>query len=258
MVIELAAAATLLLVVILFTINYFVFVGRRLRRIGELEEELALRDSRIMQLTAKFEERELLLTEIMRGINGSAAPRLKDVLSILGDLQASEGIMEHESLTARIGQLIELSGSLSEEMGWYAQGYDIGHITETGLVVLLEQQAERINALGGLKCYVDIHGDENLLSAEQQVVVYGIARECLRNTMMHANAYILEFDLTFGNPDFVMKVSDDGVGFEVNHVERMNTRGIMEMQQRAASINGSLGMVANNVIGTQVTLTVPI
>jgi signal transduction histidine kinase len=54
----------------------------------------------------------------------------------------------------------------------------------------------------------------------------------------------------------VMTVSDDGVGFDPGTVARGN--GLRNMEERAASLDGTLSVASSRSAGTAVTLRMPI
>lgn len=54
----------------------------------------------------------------------------------------------------------------------------------------------------------------------------------------------------------ILKIKDDGIGFEVNQVFEINSCGILGMSERALSIGGHLTIKSIREIGTTVMLQI--
>jgi signal transduction histidine kinase len=111
-----------------------------------------------------------------------------------------------------------------------------------------------IRLVGGDSC--------DLLDDYAQSVVFSIVEEALSNARKYSDAS--EVEIRFWREDdlFVAQVEDDGVGFDIQSVNASySTRGslgMVNMQERADRVDGSLRIDSRPGRGTKVTLVVPL
>jgi len=100
------------------------------------------------------------------------------------------------------------------------------------------------------------------LSAAAQAEVFSIAREALTNVRKHARANRVSLNLVLDGQDLVLRIEDDGVGFEAELLavgpERWPHFGLAGMRERAESIGGSIVWRSQPGRGAQVELRVPV
>jgi signal transduction histidine kinase len=101
-----------------------------------------------------------------------------------------------------------------------------------------------------------------LLSKPAQSVVFSIVEEALGNARKYAKASLVEVRFWQEENLFVARVQDNGVGFDTALVNaNYSTRGslgMVNMQERAERIDGSLRVDSTPGRGTIVTLVVPL
>ena len=100
------------------------------------------------------------------------------------------------------------------------------------------------------------------LSAAAQAEVFSIAREALTNVRKHARANRVSLNLALEGGEFVLRIEDDGVGFEAELLavgpERWPHFGLAGMRERAESVGGSIVWRSQPGRGAQVELHVPV
>ena len=98
------------------------------------------------------------------------------------------------------------------------------------------------------------------LSEEQELTVFRVAQEAVRNVEKHANAHRVDVVLSASNGAICMQVIDDGCGFVVSSdVDELASRGaygLLGMRERAELSGGSIAIDSAPGKGTTVTLTV--
>jgi len=251
---QLVLSGTLLFFVftIVFVCTVILFRKRR-------NEDYLMQQKQVLEIKNKFlkvavEERELAMKEISRDIQGEI---LSLIMYMRMNLHEVEALSSGEEQAKYTKTIIDVAEKLIKQIQDYGHSLDSGYIKEKGLSRMLEDDAEIIRAGGQIDCFVDIKGDESLLELEQQMVVYRIAQECMRNTLKHAQAYLIEVDLKFDEREFRMKVSDDGTGFNLDVGKEKGLMGIKGMEQRAELLGGKLEIKSGSLIGTQISLTIP-
>jgi signal transduction histidine kinase len=99
------------------------------------------------------------------------------------------------------------------------------------------------------------------LSAAAQAEVFSIAREALTNVRKHARASRVGLSLAIEGDELVLRVDDDGTGFEAELLtigpERWPHFGLAGMRERAESVGGSIVWHSRPGAGTKVELHIP-
>ena len=100
------------------------------------------------------------------------------------------------------------------------------------------------------------------LSTAAQAEVFSIAREALTNVRKHAHAQRVSVSLALEADEVVLRVKDDGVGFEVDVLaigpERWPHFGLAGMRERAESVGGRIVWRSRLGEGALVELHVPV
>ncbi|HMN18864.1 MAG TPA: two-component regulator propeller domain-containing protein [Ignavibacteriaceae bacterium] len=111
-----------------------------------------------------------------------------------------------------------------------------------------------------LKVRYSFHSDENLLppklSVEWKRNFILIFKEILHNIIKHSSASSVMISLTKENDLLIMKISDNGKGFDIDKVNRGN--GLTNLYNRANVISGNLIIDSEPSEGTTITLEINI
>jgi two-component system, NarL family, sensor histidine kinase UhpB len=134
-------------------------------------------------------------------------------------------------------------------------------LDDHGLISALQSQVVDFGERTGIQTKFLRHGQLTNLSDEEQLVIYRVTQESLSNIVHHAAARHVAVDLSFtGNT--VLKVRDDGVGFEAlaaNRNGKLRGRpgglGLNGMRERALLVGGDLNVFSRPGEGTTVQLT---
>jgi signal transduction histidine kinase len=108
----------------------------------------------------------------------------------------------------------------------------------------------------GLAIVVDAEPIDRLpLSAEE--ALYRIGQEALHNVVKHANASNAAIRITRERDSVLLKVTDDGGGFEPDAVPRGHL-GLIGMRQRVDLVGGELRVESRPGRGTKIEASVPV
>jgi len=145
---------------------------------------------------------------------------------------------------------------------------DISHtlrphqIDELGLSKSIESMVRRLAQSTGIACSTDIERVDRLLSTDAEINLYRIAQESLNNLVKHASAQNLTVVLRRAGDSVLLRVVDDGCGFEVESLiqgsERHASFGLMIMSERAHMAGGELQVNSEPGQGTTVSVLLPI
>jgi PAS domain S-box-containing protein len=88
--------------------------------------------------------------------------------------------------------------------------------------------------------------------------LFRTAQESLQNVVKHSRARHATVELMGGAESIRLRVSDDGVGFELNQENSSRGLGLISMRERLNSIGGTFSVSSERMAGTHVEGAVPI
>lgn len=125
-----------------------------------------------------------------------------------------------------------------------------------GLAAALDKQVQALRARHSIAARTIANG-EPASPFKVKEALYRIAQEALQNTVKHAQARRVDVYLEAPNGTVVLKIVDDGVGFDPEGTFPGHL-GLHSMRERALGVGGSLEVVSNPGQGTRIVATVPL
>ena len=109
-----------------------------------------------------------------------------------------------------------------------------------------------------LKIHLSIKGDLSHLNETLNINIYRIIQEAMNNVLKHSKAKAVEISLVLNKKGLLeLNFSDDGQGMDLKKVDQTKNFGILGMQERIQSLNGSFELISKNKQGTQILISVP-
>jgi signal transduction histidine kinase len=125
-----------------------------------------------------------------------------------------------------------------------------------GLVSALHKQADAVQARHGIAVRVSV-ADEPEISLAAKEALYRIAQEALQNVTKHARAQSAELSLDQIGSEVILRISDDGRGFDTDRAYPGHL-GLHSMRERAAAVGGALHIQSSHGQGTSVEARLPL
>jgi PAS domain S-box-containing protein len=125
-----------------------------------------------------------------------------------------------------------------------------------GLSVALECLANDILTQCNIDYSVKLHSDADEISEAGAVIAYRVTQESLTNIVRYAEANHVLISLERNANNFVLKVEDNGKGFDTSLV-KPRSFGIVGMSERLQAIGGQIEIESELEIGTTVTALIP-
>jgi signal transduction histidine kinase len=122
----------------------------------------------------------------------------------------------------------------------------------------LEWQAGEFEKYSGIPVIFHTSKRDFGLSQEQSLAVFRIVQEALTNCARHAQASKVYLTVETKNNNLTIDIRDNGAGFQVFNDTYIQSFGIMSMQERAFSCNGTLTIDSKVGGGTKVSLRIPL
>jgi two-component system sensor histidine kinase DegS len=80
----------------------------------------------------------------------------------------------------------------------------------------------------------------------------------MNNVEQHAQAKVVNLSLLWEDPDLVITLEDDGIGFDPNDVSGFGHFGIQIMKQRIKEVSGSIDVISAPGQGSKIVLRCPL
>jgi signal transduction histidine kinase len=107
--------------------------------------------------------------------------------------------------------------------------------------------------------------DLGLGRAELEVLLFRVIQEAVTNIVKHAHATHVRVTLRLEGALWVLRIQDDGVGFDTDSLARdagdgadLAGYGILGMQERVALVDGEMTIRSGPGAGTEITVVVPV
>jgi signal transduction histidine kinase len=139
-------------------------------------------------------------------------------------------------------------------------------ILETqGLVAALNSYVEQLQNSEEFDVHLEVHDFCERLTRQVEGTVFSIVQEAVNNSKRHAKAQNLWLQLETAGDELVVSVRDDGVGFDLETVEKdydkRGSFGLLNMRERSLLIDGKLAITSgdgDSGRGTTITLRIPL
>ena len=122
----------------------------------------------------------------------------------------------------------------------------------------LRSLCARSSEESGVEIPIEVAGVVRELLPSVSEELYFIAREALRNALIHADARKIQFSFHYGTRLFRLECQDNGVGFNTLRIDdgdQVRARwGLQGMAERAASIHAQLSICSQPGVGTHITI----
>ncbi len=235
------------------------------RRVQERTRDLELANNELKQ---EMVRRRLLETELVR--IGDQRQRLigQELHDGLGQHLTSLGfycatlnqeLQKHSHpAAAKAATIVELVKQASLMTRKIAHGLDPVAMESGGLTVALQGLARTTRALNGISCTLRIESNVDLLDPPMQINLYRAAQEAVNNALKYSQGRHIWIDLEREGGMQRLSISDDGMGVDLEQMERASGLGLHNLRHRASLLGGSCMVTRNALGGTTVAISYPI
>jgi len=128
---------------------------------------------------------------------------------------------------------------------------------EMGIVSALEWLAGRFSTNTGIRSEVHIEDDDIQLDEATAIALFRIVQESLTNVARHAKANRVDVTLRREVSGYVMKVRDNGSGFDANQ-RKVDSFGLVGIRERALMMGGRVDIDSHPGKGTEIVVRIPV
>ncbi|WP_432096812.1 GAF domain-containing sensor histidine kinase [Streptomyces sp. bgisy100] len=173
--------------------------------------------------------------------------------------QAAAALVDRDPARAKgeLQQVADLAAEAADELRAAVVELRPAALDEDGLVATLRTQVQVLDRAHAARVTFAAQ-NVRALPASQEEAVLRVAQEALHNALRHSAAEEVAVSLARHGQGAVLRVADDGRGFDPSAVRRAGRHlGLVSMRDRASGVGGGLTVESEPGRGTVIEMEVP-
>ena len=130
-------------------------------------------------------------------------------------------------------------------------------LSEFGLITAVRNIGNIITELTNIQFHISVEGDSQLQNDDYQIYIFRIIQEGLTNIVKHAEAKKASLELFFNKNQIKIIIQDNGIGFNKNEIDILNSKGLSNIKNRILLLSGELNIQSEKGKGTIITAQIP-
>lgn len=128
-------------------------------------------------------------------------------------------------------------------------------LEELGLLMTLKWFSMEYNKVyTNLKVHLQLDITESEIPDENKATMYRIIQESMNNAAKHSNASNIYVCITKTDNGLLLKIIDDGSGFNVKKLKKGSGLGLNTMEERALKSNATFDIISSKKSGTEINI----
>ncbi|WNM34241.1 GAF domain-containing sensor histidine kinase [Streptomyces sp. Li-HN-5-11] len=216
---------------------------------------IALTNARLYERSRELtiaEERSRLAHELHDAVS-------QKLFSLRLTAQAAAALVDRDPVRAKgeLQQVAALAAEAADELRAAVVELRPAALDEDGLAATLRTQIQVLDRAHTARVTFTARGFRALPAAQEEAMLR-VAQEALHNALRHSGAEHVEVTLDRRGNGAVLRVTDDGSGFDPKTVRRAGRHlGLVSMRDRASGVGGRLTVQSAPGKGTAIEMEVP-
>lgn len=128
-----------------------------------------------------------------------------------------------------------------------------------GLVLALQEFTDKLRRSSGKDIIFVAEGKEQRCDSKIELMLYRVVQELVNNSLKHAEAQVIRVMLRQSASQIELEVADDGVGFDIEAMQRPDVGiGLKNINSRLSIVGGKVTIVSEPNRGTRTQAVVPL
>ena len=235
---------------------YFAYWNRYKRIKKEELDAAVIREQKIglrAVIDAQEEERKRVAKDLHDGI-AQEMVALKLGVNVL-EQKIKNQLPGHLSHVQELGQQIE---STTREIRTISHLMMPPVLETKGLAPSLELLCQSTLKNAGVDYHINIEGITDQIGDKIKIGIYRVTQELINNIIKHANANTVLIILSLSGSSLMLKIEDDGKGFNFEEAKNKGSMGLLNIISRVSTLGGSLHVQSVQPHGSCSTIQIPI
>jgi signal transduction histidine kinase len=214
-------------------------------------EERIQHQRQLTQATIDGQEKERI--EIGKELHDNIGQQLTTIKLFLD--------MMNNGNTNELNDLVQLSlkniGEVINEVRAMSRSLVPHTLKDLGLVESVQELVDTLSRTQSLDVeFIYTDCNDALIPQNQQLTLFRIVQEQLNNICKHAHATSASIHLQIRNDNILLKISDDGKGFDSKNVKK--GLGLANITNRVELFGGKMSLVSEMGYGTLISISMPL
>ena len=215
--------------------------------------EQAIQDLTGRLIDAQEQERSRIARELHDDINQQVAMLAIELQQL--EVSLPEGLSESRQTVQGIWKKTHL---LSTEIQHLSHQLHSAKLEHLGIIPALRGLCSEFSQQHKIGADFHFRQVPPRLDSDISLSLFRVAQESLHNVAKHSQAKKVLLELVGTSGEIVLRVSDDGVGFDTDMPGNRTGLGMISMNERVRLVGGTLRVVSRHSLGTQVEASVPL
>ncbi len=233
------------MLVMMLALVYSKFLRKKAKFIIQQKIEQAKFQQELSK--SQIEIKEQTLTYVGQELHDDLGQKLS-VAKLMNNMLVSKVQVELQEDVQEINNII---GECIQDIRNLSRTFISGQVEFFGLIESIELEVTRIKKLKIPAITFENSGEECRMPKEHALILFRIVQECLNNSLKHSKAANLVIRIQSNPRTILIKVADDGVGFNDN---RSAGSGLSNMENRATVVGAKFSV--KSVVGEGTTINI--
>ena len=217
----------------------------------QAEEELRNIGGRL--INAQEEERTRLARELHDDLSQRLALLSLEIEQMRPQIPAGQNGLNNS--VDRLSKKTQELGSDIHRLSYQLHPFKLDHL---GLSAAIESLCVELSAHRDLEIKFRKQGFPAVLPEDVTLCAFRIAQESLHNVVKHSGASEAQVVITKTASVVRLRISDNGVGFDVELVKRKKRLGLISIKERLRLVDGKISIRSQPNKGTQIDVSIPL
>jgi len=244
----------IVLLMALFGVRFVLFYHRR-RREALMEQQLREEIFQRELLQAQLETQNQTLQQIAEELHDNIGQLLTVIMLRLNSLD-DKNTRPTPDIEQTVKQTLGLVQTVITDVRALSKTLDYNTVQQFGLLSSLALEVERIQQIGQVDMHLVKSGESYSLGEQTEIVLLRMVQESINNALKHANARNLTVSTDYKSDEFILTITDDGKGFNVEEASaralEQSGAGLNNLKRRAALLGGSYTIDSRPGEGTRI------
>jgi PAS domain S-box-containing protein len=229
------------------------FIGSCIDITDHKRAEEDLRNLSGRMIRAQEEERQRVARELHDGVSQNLALVAIDLEQLAQTPPTSQA-----ELAGRIQALWSQTQEVTSDIHRLSHQLHPAKLEDLGLAAAVRSHCQELEKRGGLKITLEFHDIPRFVPLDVALCLYRVVQESLWNAVKHSGAACAKVELIANKETIQLRVSDLGMGFDLEAATAHAGLGLVSMQERLQAVGGEFKVISKPAQGTRVEVSIPL
>ncbi|EJU22024.1 sensor protein DegS [Peptoanaerobacter stomatis] len=99
--------------------------------------------------------------------------------------------------------------------------------------------------------------NDPIKSSTTKIICFRVLQESINNILKHSNAKNVDINISIGSKTIILKVEDDGIGFNIEDIDSSKSFGLSSLKERILLAEGEVKILSKPNNGTRLEIKIP-